>query len=161
MYNSGLIDFCYHLESTYFSRALQDNFWVVPTMQSLHILAIASVLIATLLINLRILGLYGKSESVVVIIVRYNPLVWAALPILFITGCIMIISEPARSLTNPIFQIKMVMLVLVILITLIYQRKYCSNTPSEQVNTKTRLLAILSLGLWSGIVAAGRWIAYS
>jgi len=161
MNQSALIDLCYYLESTPFSIYLQNNFWAVPTMQTLHILAIASVLVASLLIDFRIIGLHGKSESIATVIARYRSLVWLALPVLLVTGCIMIISEPARSLTNPIFQLKMMMLLLVILITLHLQKTYPKNALHEEANAFNRILAICSLLLWSGIVAAGRWIAYT
>ena len=38
---------------------------------------------------------------------RFLPLVWWSLPVLLATGAIMIIGEPARSLKNPAFQLKM------------------------------------------------------
>ena len=161
MRNSALLDFCYFLESTELNAAIQANFWIVPTMQTLHILAMASVLIGALLINLRILGLHGKSEPIATIITRYKSLVWFPLPILLITGCIMIVGEPARSLTNPAFQIKMVMLLAVLFITFFLQRKWQKDHSHAQTDATSYLLAILSLGLWVGIVAAGRWIAYA
>jgi cation transport ATPase len=161
MQNSALLQFCYYLESTSLNAAIQNNFWVVPFLQSIHILAIASVLIGVLPINLRILGIHGKSEPIATVINRYQPLIWLALPVLLITGCIMIVGEPARSLTNPAFQLKMLMLLAVIIITLFFQKKWHSNNSFTPANTANRLLAILSLALWVGIVAAGRWIAYA
>jgi len=161
MRNSALLDFCYFLESTELNAAIQANFWIVPTMQTLHILAMASVLIGALLINLRILSLHAKSEPIATIITRYKSLVWFPLPILLITGCIMIVGEPARSLTNPAFQIKMVMLLAVLFITFFLQRKWKKDHSYAQTDATSYPLAMLSLGLWVGIVAAGRWIAYA
>jgi len=161
MQNSPLIQFCYYLERTPLNAVIQDNFWIVPTLQTIHILGIASVLVGILLINLRILGVHGQSESIATVIVRYQPLVWLPLPILLISGCIMIVGEPARSLTNPAFQLKMLMLLAVICITLLFQKKWHNKNSFAPANTAARLLAILSLALWVGIVAAGRWIAYA
>jgi cation transport ATPase len=161
MQNSPLIQFCYYLERTPLNAVIQDHFWIVPTLQSIHILGIASVLVGTLLINLRILGIHGQSEPIATVIARYQSLVWLPLPVLLITGCIMIVGEPARSLTNPAFQLKMLMLLAVILITLLFQKKWSSKNSSTPSNTAARLLAVLSLALWVGIVAAGRWIAYA
>ncbi len=160
MAQSGLLAFCTTLENTALNEAIQNYFWIVPTMQSLHILAVAAVLIATLLIDLRMLGLHGKNEPIATAVNRYSHLIWIALPVLLITGCIMIVGEPVRSLTNPAFQLKMVMLIAVVVITLGLQKKWHGNM-SHHANASTRLLAILSLGLWAGIVAAGRWIAYA
>jgi hypothetical protein len=161
MQNSSLIQFCYYLERTSLNALIQDNFWIVPTLQSIHILGIASVLVGILLINLRILGIHGRSESIATVIARYRSLVWLPLPALLITGCIMIVGEPARSLTNPAFQLKMLMLLAVICISLLFQKKWNNKNSLIPANTAARLLAILSLALWVGIVAAGRWIAYA
>jgi hypothetical protein len=73
----------------------------------------------------------------------------------------MIVGEPARSLTNPAFQLKMLMLLAVICITIFFQKKWLNKNSFAQANATARLLAILSLALWVGIVAAGRWIAYA
>jgi hypothetical protein len=73
----------------------------------------------------------------------------------------LIIGEPARSLANSAFQIKMIMLLMVIAITFGLQKMGAANATQMQSEGKTKLLAILSLLLWFGIVASGRWIAYT
>ena len=161
MRNSGLLNFCAYLENTSLGLAVQDNFWVVPIMQTLHILAISALLIAMLMINLRVLNINGKSDSVSIVISRYLNIIWLALPILLISGSILIVGEPARSLANPAFQMKMIMLLIVIAITFGIQKISSTNGSLMQSDGKTKLLAILSLLFWFGIVASGRWIAYT
>jgi hypothetical protein len=95
---------------------------IVPVLQIIHISAVAAILIGSLQINLRIFGYSSESGSVTVI-TRYEYLIWVALPVLLITGSIMIVGEPARSLTNWIFQLKMSLLVGVVLIAFIFSKK--------------------------------------
>jgi hypothetical protein len=161
MQNAALLHFCSRLEHTPLNAVIQNEFWIIPAMQSLHILAVASVLIGSLLINLRILGIHGKSEAIAQVISRYQSLIWLALPVLIITGSIIIVGEPVRSLTNWVFQIKMIMLIAVIIITLLLKRRLSSNSSYIDADVGTRILAILSLILWIGIATAGRWIAYT
>jgi hypothetical protein len=52
-----------------------------------------------------------------------------------------------RSLENPVFQLKMALVASAIVVILLPYKNH-------------RILAILSLSLWIGIVFAGRWIAY-
>jgi uncharacterized membrane protein YciS (DUF1049 family) len=56
---------------------------------------------------------------------------------------------------------KMVMLIAVIGITVGIQR--IGSTGNDQMQAKgiVRLLAVLAVLLWLGIVACGRWIAYT
>ncbi|WP_114638372.1 DUF6644 family protein [Polynucleobacter necessarius] len=161
MAQSELLAFCTALEHTTLNEAIQNYFWIVPTLQSIHILAIATLLITVLMINLRALGLHGQREPISTVVNRYSHLIWYALPVLLISGSIMIVGEPARSLTNLAFQQKMLMLVVVIAITVGLQRKWRDNTSDQPADITTRLLAVISLALWVGIVAAGRWIAYA
>lgn len=161
MRNTGLLEFCAYLENTPLGIAVQDNFWVVPTMQTLHILAISALLIAMLMINLRVLHVHGKSESVSTIVSRYIHIIWFALPVLLISGSILIVGEPARSLANPAFQMKMLMLLMAITLTFRLQTIASKNANLMLPDGKIKLLAFLSLLLWFGIVACGRWIAYT
>jgi len=160
MRNTELLEFCAYLENTSLGLAVQDNFWVVPAMQTVHILAISALLLAMLMIDLRVLGIHGKSDSISVVISRYINLIWFALPILLISGSILIVGEPARSLANSSFQLKMILLLLAIITTLQIQKIGLRDLPFES-DRKINMLAIFSLLLWFGIVASGRWIAYT
>jgi hypothetical protein len=86
------------------------------------------------------------------------------LPVLLATGAVMIIGEPARSLANPVFQLKMALLVAALIVTLSHQVPLGANPAfwegSGGRRGAARLVAVLSLALWAGIVFAGRWIAY-
>lgn len=160
MRNTQLLEFCAYLENTSLGLAVQDNFWVVPAMQTVHIVAISVLLLAMLMIDLRVLGIHGKSDSLSVVISRYINLIWFALPILFISGSILIVGEPARSLANSSFQLKMILLLIAIITTLRIQKIGLRDSPFQSDRT-INLLAIFSLLLWFGIVASGRWIAYT
>ncbi len=161
MRTSGLLEFCAYLENTPLALAIQDSFWAVPIMQTLHILAISALLIAMLLINLRVLNFADKSDSISIVISRYMHIIWLALPVLLVSGCILIVGEPARSLANPAFQMKMIMLLVVIIISVGIQRIGSKNHGLSQPTGTIKALSILSLLLWLGIVACGRWIAYT
>ena len=42
---------------------MQTHAWVVPTVQSIHVLGIATVAASALMINLRLLGLYAAGPA--------------------------------------------------------------------------------------------------
>jgi len=133
MRTQALDRFCAWLEQTPLSQAIQGAGWIVPAVQTIHILAIAAVMASALMIALRL-------------DTRLRRVIWWALPVLLATGIIMVIGEPVRSLENPVFQLKMALLASAIVVILL--------------PFKNRIIAIVSLSLWVGIVFAGRWIAY-
>src|SRR5208337_3727059 len=102
--------FCAWLELTPFSRQLQTREWVVPAVQTVHLLAIAAVMGAMLLFNLRLLGLRGTDVPLARVSRRFLPVVWTSVVVLLVSGAVMIAAEPARSLLNPAFQLKMALL---------------------------------------------------
>jgi hypothetical protein len=164
MRTQSLDNFCAWIEQTPLSQAIQVTSWSVPAVQTVHILAIAAVMASVLMINLRLLGIVGRDQTIARISARFRPVIWWTLPILLVSGAFLIIGEPVRSLENPIFQLKMFLLVTVIIVTLSYQAplnkdsKFWESTSGRRGAIK--LIAILSLLLWVGIVCAGRWIAY-
>src|SRR5215471_19968794 len=98
---------CVWIDQTPLSQAIQATSWVVPTVQTIHILAIAVVASSALMIDLRLIGVFWANRPMKNVTARFLPLVWWPLLVLLGTGVIMIIAEPARSLKNPAFQLKM------------------------------------------------------
>ena len=84
---------------------------------------------------------------------------------LLLSGAILITGEPTRSLENPSFQLKMTLLILAMLTTLGIQRPLAGAEGYwDQANRRkvlAKLVAVVSLCLWVGIIFAGRWIAYT
>jgi hypothetical protein len=160
-----LLDFCYYLENTPLSLAFQDTSWVIPSAQSIHILAIAATLIASLMINLRLLRISGNELSIASVISRYTPIMWFTVPMLLATGAILIIAEPARSLANSAFQLKMLMLCIVLVLHYwllrVSDRDSFFWNASPKKRSLASTLAVCSIALWIGIVSCGRWIAYT
>jgi hypothetical protein len=152
------------LAMTSLSATIQNVSWIIPTVQTIHIVCVAIVISAAFLVDLRILGVFSRSQPLAALSHRFLTWIWWALIVLLVTGSLLIIGEPARSLLNPAFFAKMIMLLIVALLTAILQKPLVTNagfwdaSGTRQIAAKG--IAILSLGLWSCIVFAGRWIAY-
>jgi hypothetical protein len=152
------------LEQTQMSQAIQVHDWIVPIVQSIHILAIAAVASSALMINLRLLGLYAADQPLKEILARFLPFIWWPLIVLLLTGIVMIVGEPPRSLKNPGFQLKMALLFAALVATAICQFTLRRHPAFGDLTTGRRAgaatLASVSMLLWVGIIFAGRWIAY-
>jgi hypothetical protein len=155
---------CWWLEHTALSQTIQSVDWIVPAIQTIHILAITVVAASALMIDLRLIGVFSADRPLREVTARFLPLVWWPLLVLLATGAIMIIGEPARSLKNPAFQLKMALLVTVLVVTALYQlllrRDPALGSPASSHRGTATAIATLSMLLWSGIIFAGRWIAY-
>src|SRR5579872_4204660 len=152
---------CQWIDQTAFSQSIQTAGWVVPTVQTIHILAIAVVASSALMIDLRLMGVFWANRPMQAVTARFLPLVWWPLLVLLATGLIMIIAEPARSLKNPAFQLKMLLLIGALIVTGLFQFLHRRDASfGDGPRAAAVMLAIVSIALWSSIIFAGRWIAY-
>ena len=156
--------FCEWLAQTPVSLMIQNVSWIIPSVQSIHILCIAIVMSAVFMVDLRFLGVIGRDQPVAAYTSRFLTWIWPTLVVLLISGSILITGEPTRSLENPAFQTKMVLLILAMITTAVLQRPTAKDPAYWELRPSRKLsaagLAVLSLVLWVGIVFAGRWIAY-
>lgn len=151
------------LARTYVSNVVQRELWLIPMLQTVHILAIAMVLSSIGMIALRIFGI-GQSQSMMRTTRRFAGWIWIGLIVLAATGSVLIIGEPKRSLLNIAFGLKMSMLAAAIGLTLAYQLSLRRNAGfwSDDSGSKTiaKVIALCTFVLWCAIAVAGRWIAY-
>ena len=152
------------LAATEASIAVSGTTWAVPTVQSIHILAIAVVLSSVAMLDLRLAGLIGREQPVRSMALRFYPWIWTALGVLLATGLVMIVAEPERELRNWIFWTKMGLIVAAILATLPVRRwldecRFRDLPPARR--TAVRAFALVSLIFWVLVIVCGRWIAYA
>jgi len=152
------------MASTSLSQAIQTIEWIIPATQTVHIIAVAAVVSSALMVDLRLFGIRWQNQSVAAVTQRFFPVLWWSLPVLLATGALLIIAEPARALQNPVFFLKMGLLVVAVCITLACQVPMRRDATFWEVSQGRRrgaqLIAAISLPFWVGIVFAGRWIAY-
>jgi len=152
------------LSHTPVSQFIQNVLWIIPAVQTVHILAIASVLSSVAMIDLRIFGFAGRGMTMADTAGRYAPWIWWSLLVLALTGVTLITGEPVRSLTNPAFQIKMALLATAMVVTLVFQRairrKAGAWDAAPRLPAAVRIAALATLVLWFAIAVFGRWIAY-
>src|SRR6266704_1954566 len=137
MRTRALLDFCSWLEQTPLSQTIQSTGWIVPAVQTVHILSIAAVLSSVLMIDLRWMGFLGRDQPLARVSERFQPVICGTLPALLVDAIIVTLSHQVPLGRNPAFW-----------------------ELSAGRRGAAPVVAVLSLALWAGIVFAGRWIAY-
>ena len=156
--------FCDWLASTWISQSFANAGWFVPTVQTVHILAIAAVVTMLAMLNFRLLRITRSGPPVHSLAGGYVPWVWRALIVLLISGILLTITEPSRELMNDSFRLKMILVLALVVLTAVLRstlRKdagYWSASPGRR--RLGSAIALTSLLLCVSIVAAGRLIAY-
>lgn len=154
------------LSETSVSLALREIDWLISTLQTIHILAIAMVMSSLFMIDLRILRMMrAQTQSIADAAHRFEAWIWTGLAVLAATGAIQVVAEPQRTVLNGSFQIKMVLLVLAVAATYALRISLRRNAEfasvSEKATGASKALAVGASLLWCAVAAAGRFIAYT
>jgi hypothetical protein len=160
-----LKQFAEWLSTTFPSVLIQDhNAWVIPAIQSIHIVGIAIVLGSVFMIDLRILGWAWMDQTLRQTTSRFGPWLTGALCLMLATGILMVIGEPVRELVTISFWLKMFLIAVGTLIAAIFRitlRKHERQWEETLVNRgSVKFLAILTFLVWTCIIVLGRLIAY-
>ena len=153
------------LAATALSHTIQTAGWIIPALQTIHILAVAVLFSSAILMDLRLWRLLQRDVPLPEVARRFLPAIWPVLLILLLTGALLIIGEPRRSLLNTTFYLKMTLLVVAIVLTAGLQWSLASVPEFWEKDwlrrLAARLTATVSVVVWCGIIFAGRWIAYT
>jgi hypothetical protein len=165
MIDAVISEFSGWLAATSISHTIQTTSWIIPTVQTIHILSVAIVFSSAVLVDLRLWRLLNRDVPLPEITRRFLPVIWPVLAVLLITGAILIVGEPRRSLQNSTFYIKMGLLAFAILLTAWLQWSVSSSPNFWEKDRGRRMVgqlaASVSILVWCGILFAGRWIAYT
>jgi hypothetical protein len=165
MMDAVLSEFSKWLAATPLSHVIQTTKWVIPALQTIHILSVAVVFSSAVLVDLRLWRLLNRDVPLPELARRFLPAIWPVLLVLLITGSLLIIGEPKRSLLNSAFYLKMALLAVAIVLTAWLQWSLSSSPNFWDKNRGRRMAgqfaATLSILVWCGILFAGRWIAYT
>lgn len=159
-----MVEFLIDLGQSPISLAMATSPWVVPTMQSIHIMCIAVIFISVLLIAMRILGYAWGGQSIRQTVNRFAPWAWTALAFLALTGIVLILAEPPRELMAVSFWLKMALLVVAGVVSVRFLNAVRSDPTYESLTIDAdgalRLRTVVTVAIWVAIIFLGRFIAY-
>ena len=139
--------------------AVRESALVYPILLSTHLACIATFGGLILATNLRLLGWWLTDVPAGDLIRTLRPWKHAGLTIMLTAGVLLGGSKASEYLTNPYFQIKLLLLLSLAVHALLFRRTVYRR-PEGPDPRSARLAGVLSMVLWVGVVSMGRWIAY-
>ena len=163
-----LVDFALWLGNQAASEWVQSHSIMVPLLQMFHLVAIAMGFGSVLLFNLRLLGGKGVGQTVAQAKHRYMPWMWWSLLVLILSGLGMILGDPVRLLVNPVFWIKIILFIVMILLSVLHLSVVTGKIRAMPAwdgarvgSPAIRTSAYAVIVLWFFIMAGGRLMAYA
>ena len=148
-------------ENTFLGEAIRASTWLFPVIESLHLLGLAVIGGAVLVLNLRLIGLGIARQPAAQLWRDTRPLLLASLAVMLVSGLLLFTSEAVKLYYHEAFWVKMASLALSILFTFTAVRKVSLADPARVRPFWRWLVALVSIVLWSGVGIGGRWIGFS
>jgi hypothetical protein len=117
-------EFAEWLQATSLSQTFQAVDWIIPLLQSIHIVTIGVVFVSSLMICLRVLGRMRVDEAFGAVWERFAPWMWRGLIVMVVTGLLLIVGEPVREFMTLSFWLKMALLAIVVVGTALFGRAF-------------------------------------
>jgi hypothetical protein len=159
-----LFELCKWLQHTSVGVAVSESLWLFPLIETIHIWGIILLVGTTGVLDLRLLGLVLTKQRVSELhgwLIRWT---WTGFAVMFTTGGLMFMSEAAKMYVNEAFQLKMSLILVAGLNALVFEFtafRHIANWDDARVAPISgKIAACVSLVVWVGVIAAGRWIAY-
>jgi hypothetical protein len=151
------------LEHSGFAAAIRQSTWIYPVANVGHIVALVCFAAAVATMDLRLLGVFAGTAPGP-LIARARRFAVAAFCGLAATGFLLFSAEASHVAINPVFQIKMALVVLGLLNAGVFElaakRWIAALAAGAATPLPARAAGFFSLGIWLAVAASGRAIAY-
>lgn len=143
------------IDQSALANFVRDTIWVYPLMLTLHAIGLAFAAGVSVAMNLRVLGVAAGLPLAAMR--RLQPLFYSALAVNAISGVGLVLNNPAKWLVDPLFYVKLTLLVLALIDSVVLAKRVFRVASAM---AHARALAVASLVLWAGAITAGRMLAY-
>jgi hypothetical protein len=149
------------LERTSVSVAINESLWAFAVIEAVHLLALAVIGGAVLAVDLRLLGFVFQRQKVGDLARVLHPwLVWSLVGML-LTGFVLFISLAAsKYYVHDYFWVKMYFLAAAMIFSFTVRQWVIMGDDARANSVVAKLVALVSIILWSGVGFAGKAIGY-
>ena len=156
-----LLPLCQWFEGSALGTAIRTSTWAFAVIESCHLLALAVIGGAVLIVDLRLLGFGLGSQKVADVARDASPWFVGSLAVMLVTGFGLFMSEATKCYYSTPFSVKMTCLALSIVFAFTVRRRVTLADEGRVRPLYYKLVALVSLTLWFGVGAGGRWIGFS
>lgn len=147
-------------EATALGTVVRQSLWAFPAIEAVHLLGLCLLGGSVLIVDLKLLGVGLKRETIAEIATRARPWLMGGIALMLLTGIPLFLSEAIKCYYNTSFWVKMATLPLALGFTFGVKGRVAADRKLE-TSARSRIVGTLSLVLWFTVAAAGRWIGFS
>ena len=129
--------------------------WTAAGLEIVHYFSMFVLVGSMVIVDLRVLGLLGRSQEAGRFADRLFPWMWAGLGFNFLSGFLMFAGSAISYYRNDIFYDKLIVVLLAIVASVVVQQKVRGWDQSPAMPVWAKVMALVSIGLWVGAIIAG------
>ena len=156
----SLLEFCQWLQFSPPLVAMRSSPWLFPVIATIHLMGLSVLGGAVLLVDLRLLGLGLRRQPVAQLARDAERWLFRSLLVMVVTGIPLFMCFATKYYYLTFFWVKMASLLLVLLFTFSVRRKVAMSDETRTGRVWTRLVALVSLTLWTSVAIGGRLIGF-
>jgi len=157
----SMLPFFQWCEASAIGSAIRQSTWAFAVIESVHLLALAAIGGAVLVVDLRLLGWGLRRQTVADVARDAYPWFVGSLIVMLVTGVSLFLSESVKCYYSTPFWWKMSSLALAIIFAFTIRRRATMTDAVRARPIYLKVVALASLTLWFGVAASGRWIGFS
>ena len=140
--------------------AMRSSPWLFPVIATIHLMGLALIGGAVLVVDLRLLGLGLQSQPVAGLARDAERWLLRGLLVMVSTGILLFMCFATKYYYLTFFWVKMAALLLVIVFTLSVRRRVAMANDADVSPVLCKLVALVSLSLWTIVAVGGRYIGF-
>ena len=157
--HDSLLSFCQWLEQLSWVTAVANSPTMSPAVAVAHFFSFFLLVGTIAVIDLRLLGLAGRRQTLTQLAEPLFPWTWTGLGIAVLSGFLMFAPEAASLFYNAFFWVKLLVILPGVAFALIVQRNLRRWEELPAMPFLAKLAAFISLALWIGILLAALEVA--
>ena len=156
----SLLEFCQWLQFSPPLIAMRGSPWLFPVIATIHLMGLAVIGGAVLLVDLRLLGLGLRGQPVRELAQDAERWLFRGLVVMVSTGILLFMCFATKYYYLTFFWVKMAALLLVIVFTVSVRRRVAMADETHMNPVWSRAVALVSLSLWTTVALGGRYIGF-
>lgn len=152
------------LQGSAVGSAISASTWMFPTIETVHVIAISTVIGSIVMVDLRLVGLASRERPVSAVTHDLLPWTWGAFALAAVTGLLLFSSRAADYMAVPAFVLKFVFMAIAAANMAVFHVTTYRSVNRWNVGPPAlgaRVAGGLSLALWAAIVVCGRKVGFS
>jgi uncharacterized protein DUF6644 len=156
----SVLELCRWLQYSAPLVAMRSSPWLFPVIATIHLMGLALIGGAVLVVDLRLLGLGLQSQPVAGLARDAERWLLRGLLVMVSTGILLFMCFATKYYYLTFFWVKMVALLTVIVFTLSVRRRVAMANEADVSPVRSKLVALVSLSLWTIVAVGGRYIGF-